>query len=179
MRPGTWPRSGAGLGRGGQVGAKPGPSGETDPENVEPSTTLLVRRVERDRLDQVRPLLAAAGVAPAELTRLADARGVFALGDIALPPATPALAALALDVDRTRRTARIVAIGVVDGQQRLGLGRRLVNGTAVLARADGIERLEAVVPAFGTLAAFLGAVGFAPQDGHDEESGTRRFVQWL
>jgi hypothetical protein len=161
------------------VATKPEPSRTADPADVEPSTTLLVRRIEPDRLDPVLPLLAVSGIERTELSRLAATRGVVGLSDVALPPTVAPLAALAVDVDTGRRVARIVAIGVAGPRQRQGLGRRLVNGTAILMRATGIERLEAVVPAFGTLAAFLGALGFAPQDGSDDESGLCRFAQWL
>lgn len=179
MPSGTWPRAGAALGAGDQVATKWRPSAPRNAGSVEPSTTLLVRRAEPEGLDQLLALLGTSGEPEHELARLARNRGVFVLSDVASPPGTPPLAAVALEIDRRRRVAQIVAIAVSGSLRRRGLGRRLLGGTTVWLRAEGVERLEATVSPFGTIAAFLGAAGFEVQDGDDDSSPACTLVQWL
>ncbi len=132
---------------------------EIDPNRYEAST-LLVRRARADHLVGVAPLLAGSGLSTSELTHLAHAGGVVVLADVALPPATPPLAAVAIDLDWELRVGRLVAVGVAAPLRGHGLGRRLFAGLVMLLRSEGIERVDAHVPPGSQVAMFLTTVGF-------------------
>jgi GNAT superfamily N-acetyltransferase len=97
------------------------------------------------------------------------------LGDAALPPSAPPLAALALVLDRATFNAHLVAAGVVSTLRRRGLGRRLFEGAAMLLRSEGIQTVHTVSEVDTAGWMWLAALGFAADDG----TPANRLVYWL
>ncbi len=134
------------------------------------TSTLLVRRAEPATVADLAAAVHGFGIARLGWPVTRD--GLFVLSDVTLPPATPPLAALALELDISCRTAQLVMIAVVSPVRRRGLGRRLFDGAAMLLRADGYERVNAAVPPDSETAMFLTAVGFVVAE-------TGQLVYWL
>lgn len=97
------------------------------------------------------------------------------LGDAALPPSAPPLAAIAVTVDLVGGGAEILAAGVVSTLRRRGLGRRLFDGTAMLLRSEGIQAVQAKAEPETLGAVWLGALGFRPADDFPVD----RLIYWL
>jgi GNAT superfamily N-acetyltransferase len=130
-----------------------GPSGA-------PETMLLVRRAVAADLRTVTDLLDATGLGAEATVQLLTEGGVFLLGDVAAPSGAPGLAALALELDLDRRTARVSGVAVALPFRRRGLGRRLLAGAVPLLQSQGYEYVVVRVWTGSPTEAFLSRCGF-------------------
>lgn len=84
---------------------------------VEPSTSLLVRRM--------------------------DSGGLFVLADLAAERSSALIAVAVFDKDGDARSARLVFFSIGDPEKEGRIGQRLLEGALMLLRSDGIELVEA------------------------------------
>jgi GNAT superfamily N-acetyltransferase len=124
-----------------------------------PTAPLLVRCADPAAEQHLAALLDE--VDPRELGDLLRRRWVVVLSDLTLPPSAPPFAAAAFRIDYPARTARLIAIGVLEPWRRRGLGRRLLAGTSTLLRAEGVDRVDARAHPGTAGSSLLISAGFA------------------
>jgi GNAT superfamily N-acetyltransferase len=140
---------------------------------------LLVRRAVPACEQHVVMLMGEVPVDPPEVADLVRQRAVLVLSDVTLSPSAPPVAAAASRFDWPARTAQLAGIGVAAPLRRRGLGRRLLTGSLMLLRAEGLERVHACATPATAAAALLAWAGFAADGDTAQAGGRSRFLLQL